>query len=169
MTTELNPTNWTNPYCSQPDERSKATELYEQGWSIAAIASELNRAHSTIWGWFNTSTDDYKIQEWKGKASPEEKQKAVEAYLRLRTIPKVCAELDRSYDTIRRWLHEAGIDTSKPVSKSKIKKDKSKADKKIAKLEAQVAELESRLAAMEQQLTQQGASAEVVFATFNNL
>lgn len=69
----------------------------------------------------------------------------------MRTIPKACYELDRSYDTIRRWLHEASIDTAEPVIKSKLKKEKTKEDKKISKLETRVPELEERWTAMEQQ------------------
>lgn len=131
MTYTQNPITWTNPNCSQPDERQQAAELYEQGWSCAAIASELNRAHSTVWGWFNTSTDDYKIKEWKGKASDDEKQMAVVHYEHLGSIPKVCEIMDRSYDTVRRWLKEAGIDTSPKKSK------------KVVQLKQRVVELEA--------------------------
>jgi transposase-like protein len=131
-------------YTNTPDIRLEATDLYEQGWSIAAIASELQRPHSTVWGWFNTSTDDYKIKEWKGKATDDEKQMAVVHYQHLGTIPKVCEVMDRSYDTVRRWLKEAGVDTSPKKSKS--------GGKKVLQLKQRVEDLEAENARLREAL-----------------
>lgn len=151
MTTTQNPDNWSNPNCSSPEERERAAQLYADGWNINQIAIEIGRSHSTVWNWFNRTTDDYRINEWKGKSNPKEREEAVSAYKRLGSITAVCRELDRSYDTIRRWLHSAGIDTKPkpPAPKTTTKKG---AD---ATLQKRVEELElenEKLRAVIQQL-----------------
>ena len=136
-----NPSTWTAPNCSSPEEREAASKLYEQGYNINQIAQTIDRSYSTVARWFGTEdTTDYTIKEWKGKAQPEEKENAVKAYKRLGSIPKVCEEVDRSYDTVRRWLKEAGVDCSQKRSKSK----KNKCKNRLAELEQENKELRTQ-------------------------
>ena len=110
-----NPSTWTAPNCSTPEERGTARLMYDQGSTIPEIAQHLGRATSTIYEWITGKTkqcDDYKVKEWKGKATEDEKQQAVVLYQQHQSIGTVCQLLDRSYDTVRRWLKEAGVDTS---------------------------------------------------------
>lgn len=117
-------------------DREKATILYEGGMNPNQIAIQLERPRSTIYDWFGyTRPEDYKIKEWKGKATDEEKNQAVEYYYQLGSIPKVCEAADRSYETIRRWLKDAGVDVSKPYSKPK-------SHKKLLRLETEVEQLQ---------------------------
>jgi transposase-like protein len=114
---QTNPITWTAPNCSTPEERAHAKELYEQGMIVPEIAEQLNRANSTVYEWItgrSKQSTDYKIQEWKGKASDDEKLEAVRLFQQHGSVNEVCKILDRSYDTVRRWLKAHGVDTSKP-------------------------------------------------------
>ena len=164
--TTTNPITWTNPESSTPEERELAQKLYDGGMSIAEVSDAIGRASSTIHRWVseNFTRKNYKIEEWKGKATPEEKQLAVETYLTYKSIPKVCEVMDRSYDTIYRWLKGAGIDTSVPKTKSKSKK----VVRENLKLEKKIIKLESRLAVLEQQ-NEELRNVVATLATFNQL
>ncbi len=89
------------------------------------------------------STNTYKITSWKGKSSSDERAEAVELYAELGSIPKVCVRMDRNYETIRRWLKQAGVDTSTP----KTKQTKSEL---IAELKAENEELRDIIAQLAQ-------------------
>lgn len=144
----------TTPETSTQQERDRAKELSAQGLSYEEVGQELGRATSTIHRWvtdYDYRCPSYKIQEWKGKSKQEEKDLAVETYLVYQSIPKVCEVMDRSYDTIYRWLKGAGIDTSQSMTKTKSSKkvrdgvrDKIKLEKKIVKLDKRIAELEAQ-------------------------
>lgn len=120
---------------SLEQQRETARMLYGQGHDINEIATSLDRPYNRIWNWVTGgSTDCYKIKAWKGKSSAEERQRAVDLYHELGTIPKVCQAMDRNYETVRRWLKNAGVDTSiKPKPKTTTKK--SKLEQRIAELE----------------------------------
>ena len=135
--TEENPVTWTAPNCSTPKERAHAQELYESGLTIPEIARQISRANSTVYAWITGDSshhgDNYKVKSWKGKAGPEEKAEAVQLFKAHRSISKVCELTDRSYDTVRRWLKQAGIDTSA----------KPKETTEVEALKAQLAELKA--------------------------
>ena len=124
---------------STPEERQRAKELHEQGLTIQAIATELNRGATTISTWLD-GREVYRIQDWKGKATDAEKAEAVKLYSELRNIQKVCEQVDRSYETVRRWLKNAGVDCSQKRCKSKKNKEK----KRIAELEKENQELRTQ-------------------------
>ena len=122
--TQTIPINKTDETSTRDEDRQQAQRMYDQGESIGEIANQLDRAYSTVWNWFNTKDNSYRILSWKGKATDVEKQQAVDAYERLGTIAKVCEEVDRNYNTVSRWLKEAQVDTSRPTTKSSGKKTK---------------------------------------------
>ena len=145
-----NPRTWTAPNCSTPEERQQAKVLYEGGMSITEVAEQLNRSSSAVYEWVsgNASPSGYTIKEWKGKAGAEEKQKAIDVYKKHKSIPKVCKEVDRSYETVRRWLKDAGVDTSQHVSKTKQVKKNNRLEQENAELRAEIAKLKAALAAL---------------------
>lgn len=137
----------TTPETSTQQERDRARLLHAEGMSYETISQLMNRGTSTIHRWVKDYDNTYKIQEWKGKAKQEEKDLAVETYLVYQSIPKVCEVMDRSYDTILRWLKQAEIDTSCPTPQNKSKKtvrEKIKLEKKVVKLETRIVELEAQ-------------------------
>ena len=143
------PTNYAEP--STPEERDRAKLLHSQGLNYEEISQEMGRASSTIHRWVKDYDNVYKIKEWKGKATQEEKDIAIQAYSFCQNIQKVCELTDRNYGTISRWLTEAEIDTSKPVTRNKSSKkvrdeirDKAKLEKEIIKLNKRIAELETQ-------------------------
>ena len=134
-----------------PEERATAKLLHSQGLNYEEISKTMGRASSTIHRWVKDYDNVYKIKEWKGKATQEEKDDAIQAYLIHQNIQKVCELTDRNYGTIYRWLTEAGIDTSKAITKTKSSKkvrdesrDKAKLEKKIIKQDKRIAELETQ-------------------------
>lgn len=162
--TKTNPITWTNPDSSTPEEREQVKFLYSQGMTYEEIGKKIGRGTTFVHRWVKDYSNIYKIQEWKGKATQEEKDRAVIAYETYQSIPKVCEELDRSYDAIYRWLKEAGIDTSHPqphYKKKPTKKQNKELERKVSRLETRIIELEA----------QNGELRNVIatLATFNNL
>ena len=143
------PTNGAAP--STPEERERAKSLHSQGLTYEEISQEMERGLSTIHRWVKDYDNVYKIKEWKGKATQEEKDIAIQAYSFCQNIQKVCELTDRNYGTIYRWLTEAEVDTSKPVTRNKSSKKnrdeirtKTKLEKEIIKLNKRIVELETK-------------------------
>ena len=116
---------------------------------IKDIAAVMNRTSTTICEWVNKNKKPYeekfhKIEEWKGKSSDDERQKAIDLYNDYHNIVTVTRLMDRSYTTIKRWLDEAGIDTSRKVRPAKRSKQSTYL-KRIQELEEENAKLKKAI------------------------
>ena len=110
-----NPSTWTAPNCSTPEERGTARRCMTKAQPSLRLLSILDVPPPLSMNGSLAKTkqcDDYKVKEWKGKAAEDEKQQVGAPYQQHQSIAKVCQLLDRSYDTVRRWLKQAGVDTS---------------------------------------------------------
>ena len=115
---------------------------------IKDIATVMGRTPTTICEWVNDNRKPYgekfhKIEEWKGKSNDDERQKAINLYSEHQNVVQVSRLMDRSYTTIKRWLDEAGVNTSRksrPAKRAK-KNDEAKNLERIQQLEDENARL----------------------------